>query len=231
MIRRTRFSNDGSARLLKRLAGGTEGSFALEAVSVFPLLLAATLAWMLAALFVFQGSVLQSGAARAADAASLHWDNSKREQSGLPPAGQDDGLYWRLSQDSLLQGLLGLGAGEDEAVETIALPASQSPSSDGSLAAAKLGKAAVRLSPRLVGEMAYRRDGLDRRTESRLRLPIAAAEGLVPAVRASAVVTDPVEFIRSVDLARYYTAKFRSSRDVQPSSAGKALTDYASGRP
>ncbi|QJC51262.1 hypothetical protein HGI30_06690 [Paenibacillus albicereus] len=213
--------------LLKRLAAGAEGSLALEAASVFPLLLAVTFAWMIAALFIFQGSVLQSGAARAAEAASLHWDNSKREESGLPPAGQDDGLYGRLSQDSLLQGLFGLAAGETTA--SIALPAA--PSSNGSLAATKLSKAAARLSPELRGEFAYRREGLERRTEARLRLPVAAAEGLAPAVRASAVVTDPVEFIRSVDLVRYYTAKFRSSRDVQPSSAGKALTEYASGRP
>ncbi|OXM17297.1 hypothetical protein CGZ75_12025 [Paenibacillus herberti] len=204
---------------------------------MFPLMMTTTLLWLIVVLIIFQGGVAQSGAARASEAAVLHWDNSKRGASGLPAAGVDDGLYWRLAEDNLLQGLLQLASPEDgqQASVTVALPlpVGGNGAAAGSLTAIKLGKAGSRLSPQLHGEMMYKRGVLNRQAETRLRLPmgIPSRSGKSGEVRASAIVTDPVEFIRSVDLVRYYTAKFQASRDMKAASAGKALKDYAAGRP
>ncbi|SDS19883.1 hypothetical protein SAMN05444162_0944 [Paenibacillaceae bacterium GAS479] len=219
----------------RRFAADNRGNHTLEAVSVFPLLMTTTLLWLIAVLIIFQGGVAQSGAARASEAAVLHWDNSKRGASGLPAAGADDGLYWRLAEDNMLQSLLQLGAheGGQRASVTVALPVGGNGAATDSLAASKLYRAASRLSSQLRGEMMYKRGVLNRQAETRLRLPIGipSRSGKSGVVRASAIVTDPVEFIRSVDLVRYYTAKFQASRDMKAASAGRALTDYAAGRP
>ncbi|MNF05661.1 hypothetical protein D3C80_2054430 [compost metagenome] len=52
-----------------------------------------------------------------------------------------------------------------------------------------------------------------------------------PEVQAQSVVTDPVEFIRTVDLMRYYGAKFKgkgqdsgSGTSMEKQDAGKMLT-------
>lgn len=176
---------------------------------------------------------MQSAAARAAEAAVFLWDNSKRGVSGLPPAGEDDGLYWRLAEDSLLHGLLSSvqTSNEDSASALVSLPVRGKEA--GSLAESKLSKSAHRLSPQLRGQLTYHRETLSRRAEAALKLPFSlpGSDGNLAQVKASAAVIDPVEFIRSVDLVRYYTAKFQASREINAASAGKALTDYASGRP
>jgi hypothetical protein len=59
-------------------------------------------------------------------------------------------------------------------------------------------------------------------------VPLERTLGLSePKTVASASIVDPVQFIRDVDLVRYYTAKFNNGTSKQ--KAGKALQAYSGG--
>jgi hypothetical protein len=193
---------------------------------VFPLLLGAMFLFFLVALYIFQQGIYYAGAVRASEAAAFHWDNSKRDEAtGLPPAGEDDGLNWRLSEDGLLRGILHMN-NPSEAAFSYSLENTEAEPSD--LPVAKLAKAGRRLDESLRGEMLYKRGTWLGMIETRLYPSITASlpGGRSIGAAAWAQPVDPVEFIRTVDLVRYYTAKFRTSKDVSPDTAGKVLQDY-----
>lgn len=221
MTRPTRSLNDS----IRKFGSSTGGSFTLEASTVFPLLFGALFLYFLIALYIFQQGVFYSGAVMASEAAAFRWDNSKRDAaSGLPPAGEDDGLYWRLAEDGLLRGMMNMGQSA-ESISAYSLDSQGSAPDD--LPAAKLAKAGERLNESWTGEMRYRR-GLLGVIETRVypSVPIALPGGRKIGASAKAQPADPVEFIRSIDLVRYYTAKFRTSEDISPDKAGKVLQNY-----
>ena len=207
-----------------------KGSFTLESTIVFPVFFGMILLFIIVAVYVFQQGVLYTAAVRATESAAFHWDNSKRDATGLPPAGQDDGLYWRLGSDGLLQSLLHVGWDSSEPEAKLPLPSNGADTEN--LSGSKLARGGDRLSRSLTGELTYERSVLQGTIMARLypagRLEAPGGRKLGAAARAHPA--DPVEFIRSVDLVRYYTAKFRSSSDSKPDSVGKALGEYATGR-
>ena len=62
-------------------------------------------------------------------------------QPGLPPAGQDDGLYWRLGSDGLLQSLLHVGWDFSEPEAELPLPSNGADTEN--LSRSKLARGAI----------------------------------------------------------------------------------------
>ncbi|MFC4776814.1 TadE/TadG family type IV pilus assembly protein [Paenibacillus sp. GCM10023252] len=196
---------------------GEEGSFTLEASAVFPLLFGVILLLMLLGMYLYQNNLLYYSASATAERTAFRWDNSKRDvRSGIAPEGEYDGLYWRLGDDAMLKSVFGLGSGDGNGV-VVEVPA-VSQSSDNNLPQLKiLQNTAPLTTTTFQGEAAYRRAVTARSIAVKLRAPmsIAALERSMgrsePQAMAAARIVEPAEFIRTVDLARYYTAKFGSA--------------------
>jgi len=205
------------SRLLHRLWHDKRGSFVLESSVVLPLAFIAVLLLMLFSLLVYQHAIVYYSASAAAEKAAYRWDNSYRDPlTGEAPAGRYDPLYWRLADDRLLEGIFGsLRGGEGDSGGRVELPVVGAGSREGELSGYKLRSAAVAVDDSFRGEARLNRDNpLLKRVTVELRAPVAvqAVSGMIgrgsTQAAASAVIVDPVEFTRLVDLARYYAAKF-----------------------
>jgi len=211
--------------IVAKLCRGERGNFTLEATFVFPAVLIAVLAMLFMSMYVYQKVVLYQSASTAAWRAAHSWDNSHRDaRSGLAPVGQYDGLYWRVHDDHMLDSLFGLVA--DSEPVRVELPGGSS--ADGGLPTTKLSAAAVFVPDAYGGDLSFEGGLLLRTVTARVRQPIRIAplEYFIgqsePQARASGTVVDPVEFIRSIDLVRYYTAKFGDNVDTKSKKAKAA---------
>lgn len=200
----------------------------MESSMVMPAVFLALLVMLLFSMYVYQKVVVYYTASISAERAAFRWDNSHRDPaSGIGATGQYDGLYWRMSHDGALHSLFGLGS--DEGNDGMSVPVGRTGGDNAagadtsstanaantdSLPAAKLSRTAGRIPDFYEGEMKYLFGLAQKRIEVKLRkgMMIPPLELLLghsePAARSSAAVVDPVEFIRNVDLVRYYIAKF-----------------------
>jgi len=199
-----------------------EGSFTLEASMVLPAVFASLLAMILFSLYVYQQVVVYSVASLASERAAFRWDNSKRDPvSGMGVTGQYDGLYWRMSGNGALESLFGLaGSASGANAETVVNFGGNGNGVNGgeggvsSLPVAKMSKIAGRVPDAFEGRMIYSYGLIEKRIETAVREPMAiqalqSLNGLRdPSAASGADIVDPVEFIRNVDLVRYYTTKF-----------------------
>lgn len=213
----------GAARAIWR---DRSGAMTLEASMVLPWIMMLTFVAMLFALFVSQSSVLYYNASVAAERSAFGWSNSAKEtRTGAYPDGRYDGLYWRLKDDALLQGFLGLAAG-DGAVEVPL--GSGGAGAQGASASAKLARIGETVSGSVTGEASYRNIGIKRTVTVRAEsswLPGALADFGVrehAAADVSALVVEPTEFIRTFDLVRYYAEKMRQSPQGETAYRNKA---------
>jgi hypothetical protein len=192
---------------------GDEGSFTIEASLLLPIIMFITMLLLFFCLYSYQKSILLQIGSAAAERTAYNWDNSHKEITGSFEVNQSDSLYWRVGQDHLLGSLFGSGA-EGSAV-SVGLPAGNG-SSTGSLPEVKLQHSAAAVPDNMPGEMSYTFGLTGRRIDVRLRqlldfpvLDEILADGGVPEVKAESIAVEPVEFIRMVDLMRYYGAKFQ----------------------
>ncbi|GIP32679.1 hypothetical protein J2TS4_18890 [Paenibacillus sp. J2TS4] len=190
---------------------------------MLPVIFLCTVAILFFCLFMYQKAALFHSAAVSADRTAAHWDNSYKDPiSGAYPLDKNDGLYWRVFNDqaSDLLGLLGLG---NPAV--VALPAEASAKGSGPVR--KLTQAAQWLPETLEGELSYSNRGLDRTVQVKLghalKIPSIVQNWFAmerAAGASSAQVTDPVEWIRAIDLTRSYLGRIKgkiSTEDVKKS--------------
>ncbi|WP_144340704.1 hypothetical protein [Paenibacillus darwinianus] len=217
MNKRIKYSSDRAAA--RRIWRDERGSAVLESSAVLPLLIISILLLMLMSLLVYERVVLYYSASAAGERVAFRWDNSSRDPiSGIAPAGRYDALYWRLGDDDMLDGVFGPFTGK-QSDNRLALPLSQTDVSPGeSLPVRKMKPSAGRVAVSYNGDMEYQRTPMLRRVVVRLSSSvvmgqIARLSGRSNSrVKASSVIIDPVEFIRNVDLARYYAVKFGSGR-------------------
>lgn len=211
---------------LRRVWRDAGGSFTLEAAMVFPVILMVTFLVVLFALYVAQKAIVYYEASAAAERAAFSWSNSAKElRTGAYPSGRYESLYWRLTEDRMLAGLFGL-----ETKALVSVPGNGGGKADGGgLAERKLAAAANSLKASVAGEWSYSNSVLVRRLAGEasndsvpesLRILWPAAE---IRTEAAAVVVEPAEFIRTVDLVRYYTLKIRGSSDGEEPYRSKAL--------
>ncbi len=191
---------------------------------VFPLLFMLTLVLLFYALFAAQFALVYYGASVVGERAAYNWTHSAAEwHTGAYPAGQHDGLYWRLTEDAVLQALF---APDDSPADTEVKARIPSGWGEGGaddreagLALRKLRRAAAMAQPSLSGTVAWRNRLLLREVAVDIAGPDVAAPltrfmDRAPAAKASvrALVVEPAEVVRSFELARYYTAKFRQRK-------------------
>lgn len=194
---------------------------------VLPLAMILTCMTLLFALFSSQTSVLYYGASITAERAAFGWSNSAKDpRTGEYPSGRYDGLYWRIANDALLRGWLGLATGEGD----VRVPLGKAePTEGGSSVSGKLAKFAAAMPAPASGSIAYRNVGV----VSEVTVEGGASwlpEALVgfrgqrrASAKTSALVVEPTELIRTFDLIRYYTAKAKKD----PQGGGTLLRKAA----
>ncbi|MNQ93917.1 hypothetical protein D3C85_1094060 [compost metagenome] len=218
--------------MIQSLKRDTRGSFTLEASLVMPIVLMCTMLLLFLSLYLYQTSILQQTAAVAAERAANTWDNSYRDaRTGAVEADKHDGLYWRLTDDSMVQALFGWAGAEQ--TSSLSLP---SGGTGDSLAVTKLRHTGQEVPSHINGTMEYSRNLLFRKvTVSLDRLihlaPLERAMGsdLKQLGQSTSFAVEPTEWVRTVDLGRYYAAKFKSGKGsgASPKEAGAALKQYA----
>ncbi|WP_391571582.1 pilus assembly protein [Cohnella sp.] len=202
----------------RRRYSDSAGSFTIEASMLLPWVMMLTFMLILFALYISQGALLYYSSSIMTERAAFNWSNSSADtRTGGYPEGQVDGLYWRLTDDALLQSLFGLASGE-AGTQVEVYPGMAG--GEGAAAAEKLKRAAYETSAKHhvgSGQLSYRNIGIKREIHAELisswlSVPLVRFKGGGPAeAKVSALVVEPAEFVRSFDLVRYYAAKLRNA--------------------
>ncbi|GFN32084.1 pilus assembly protein [Paenibacillus xylaniclasticus] len=206
---------------MRSLIRDSSGSYSLEATLVLPLILVIVIVMLLFAGYTYEKTVLYGAAVVSSERTAYLWDNSYRDAlSGLVVEDQYDSLYWRIGEDGLLQSFFGLAdnvSGDAKVlVGEVRAENEDRLESSGTLAERKLARTSTLLSDAdgIQGEIRFVRNVMTRRITTTLQM-----SGEVPLLNrllgrsepnssASAIIVEPTEFIRTIDLLRYYTAKF-----------------------
>lgn len=201
-----------------------EGSFTIEASLVFPIILFILMLLLFFTMYMYQKTFLNQHAYAASERAAYSWDNShKQALTGEYASGKYDHLYWRLSDDRLLGALFGWAGADNEVSVSI-------PGSEGvSLSEKKLAQASSHMPSAMKGTMTYQNALIQRKVTTELEqvisLPLPSFlfdSGNLVLTKGSSAVVEPVEFIRTVDLIRYYGAKFKGKGGKEATSAVEA---------
>ena len=211
------------------------GSFTVEASLVLPIVLMVTVLLLFLCLYIYQQSMLVQASAAASERTAYSWDNShKFAATGSVEQGQYDSLYWRLMDDNVVGTLFGL-AGEDS-TRSITLP--QGEAQGGKLPELKMSKGGTAVPASMAGEMRYTNQLLIRKVTTSLNEQVSLTplsrvldDGGQIKVNSQSIVVDPVEFIRTVDLMRYYGSKFQGGRNgTDKAAAGEVLQKFGGSR-
>lgn len=204
------------------------GSFTIEASLLLPIIMFITMLLLFFCLYSYQQSMLMQVASAATERAAYDWDNSHKEMEGSFAAGEYDSLYWRIGEDGLLSSLF--GGDTDSGGQKLELPVETQGTSV--LPILKLEHASGMVPDNMPGEMNYTYSLTGRTVSAELKrmldLPLlddVLADEAKPVVKAQSVVTEPVEFIRTVDLMRYYGAKFKGGSQSGGSSTAMEKKD------
>lgn len=199
------------------------GSFTIEASLLLPMVMFITMLLLFFCLYSYQQSMLLQVASASTERAAYNWGNSHKEVSGSFESGEFDSLYWRIGEDALLSSLFGGDEGSGSVV--IDLPSVASDIKG--LSVTKLTNASSMIPGNMLGEMGYTYSLKGRKVSAKLKrildLPVldeVLSDKANPIVKAQSIVTEPVEFIRTVDLMRYYGSKFKKGSD----SGGSAVS-------
>ncbi|ETT51704.1 TadE/TadG family type IV pilus assembly protein [Paenibacillus sp. FSL H7-689] len=201
-----------------------EGSFTVEASLIFPVVLFILVLLLFFTMYMYQETFLNQHAYAASERATYSWDNShKQGMTGEFVAGEHDNLYWRLTDDRMLGALFGW-AGADNQV-SVSIPAGEG----GSLLEQKLAQAVQQMPSAMKGTIEYQNSLIQRKVTTKLEqvisLPLPSFlfdSGNRVLTQGSSAVVEPVEFIRTVDLIRYYAAKFKGKGGAATSTAAEA---------
>ncbi|WP_211749997.1 TadE family protein [Paenibacillus sp. Marseille-Q4541] len=196
---------------MKKHLKNDEGSFTFEASLVFPVILFTLCLLMFFCVLLFQKSMLSQYASASAERSSYSWENSHKEpKTGAFPESEYDRLYWRLADDHMLGSLFGtFGA---ESTSSIPVP---SEVAEGNLTAQKMSQTTTSLPPAYSGTMEYENKLMNRQITTKIdqfvSLPMIGFL-LSPDRKiyfsGRAAVVEPDEFIRNIELLRYYGARF-----------------------
>lgn len=222
-------------RSRRRFWKSNEGNFTIEASFVLPIVLLVTALLLFLCLYVYQKSFLVQASSAASERSAFIWDNShKNAVNGEIAEGQYDSLYWRLTEDQLLGSLFSLGS--KSSARTISIPGG---AQNGELADVKLAKGAESVPEGMRGEMMYDNTVILRQVSTELSWPISITPlakvmsgGSDLQVKSRSIVVDPVEFIRTIELMRYYGSKFKGigGSRTDPGTASEVLQMYGGSR-
>ncbi len=196
---------------------------------LMPTLLVVTFLLVFYALFTAQNAIVHYKSAVAAERTAFNWSHADSDfATGAYEDGRYEGLYWRLTDDALLQGLFGWGSGEagDETRDTLGFPGAADPGDR--LTLRKLQPAAEALAGSWRGSVGYARGGVRREIEvsaadpAELRPLVLLRGSAAASSEAATPVTEPAEWMRTFDLVRYYTAKAKQEGSGADAYLGKA---------
>ncbi|WP_018975889.1 hypothetical protein [Saccharibacillus kuerlensis] len=187
-----------------------------------PIVMLCLIMILMLCLYLYQSAMLVQASAITSERAAYSWNNQHKEaRTGGFEKGQNEDLYWRLTEDQLLSALFS-GLGGAEASETVAVPGG----GGASLGSKKMVKAAEELPAGMNGTMTSKR-GLLHPIKTVLHTPLS----LTPIQRIAgnemggaqySTVVEPVEFIRNIELIRYYAGKFKADKAVPNEKKGGA---------
>lgn len=207
----------------------------MEASLVLPVVLMVTVLLLFLCLYIYQQSMLVQASAAASERTAYSWDNShKIAASGSVEQGRHDALYWRLTDDNVVGTLFGLAGGDS--TRSITLP--QGEAEGGELPERKMSKGGMAVPSSMAGEMRYTNQLLIRKVTTSLNEQVSLTpisrmldDGGRIEVNSQSIVVDPVEFIRTVDLMRYYGSKFQGGRNgTDKAAAGEVLQKFGGSR-
>lgn len=208
----------------------------MEASLVLPIVLMVTVLLLFLCLYIYQQSMLVQASAAASERTAYSWDNShKIAATGSVEQGQYDSLYWRLTDDQVIGTLFGLARGEK--TKSISLPYGEEGGGK-LLPELKMSKGGKAVPTSMEGEMSYTNQLLIRKVTTLLNEQVSLTplsrildDGGQIKVSAQSIVVDPVEFIRTVDLMRYYGSKFQGGRNgTDKAAAGEVLQKFGGSR-
>lgn len=198
-----------------------------------PIVLMVTIMLMFFCMYIYQQSILQQVASAAVERSAYSWDNSYKEtSSGAFQQGQYDSLYWRLTDDQMLSAMFGWAGAKNK--QSVSLPGGDS---SGALPATKLSKVSKLATGNIQGEITYQNTLLLRKVSTELdqliNLPLLEqilSGGSELEASAQSIIVEPAEFIRTVELMRYYAAKFKGSEGstTDKGNASEVLKKYGS---
>lgn len=211
-------------RRLLSLRASEQGSFTLEASLVFPLILFCTVTLLFVGMYAYQSVFVQQLARTTAERLAFTWNNSHKDlATGNFNPSETDGLYWRLTQDSVsdLFGMLS-GSGTTE----VMIP---SGSRSGHVEN-KLAKSSALLPHGVTGSAKYANYLFDHQIEVQLKksflMPVQFKRWLdseQTTGRAVSHVVEPVELIRLTDITRTYFKAIKGR--ISPQKAREALVE------
>ncbi|MBP1155491.1 MULTISPECIES: pilus assembly protein [unclassified Paenibacillus] len=205
------------------------GQITLEASLTLPVIFLATVLLLFLALFSYHQASLHYTAAMTADRAAYIWDNSRKDPyTGAVKSGENDGLYWRLTNDNvshMFSFLLPMPSA------TVSLPLNQNSATPDGGPQGKLVRAASTMSAdEAQGELGYENYGVLRLVRAALHKPVQLpdfAERLWGKANVSGVsksyVIDPVETIRTTDLTRTFIGEIQGR--IKPRDALAAMVE------
>lgn len=204
------------------------GSFTIEASMLMPIIMFITMLLLFFSLYNYQKAMLLQIASASSERASFNWDNSYKEKTGAFAAGEYDSLYWRIGEDGLLSSLFGDG-GESGGTK-IELPGAGD--EEGTLPVLKMSRASQMIPANVPGMMQYEHHltgrNINLELKRMLKLPVLDTillDQARPIAGAQSIVVEPVEFIRTIDMMRYYGAKFKGRQSGGDSGSAMKQED------
>jgi hypothetical protein len=163
---------------------------------------------------MYQKVTLYYVASQAADRVAYHWDNSyKKPLTGEFNMEQKDGLYWRLTNDGILELILEFIPVHESSVDVSPQINIISASTTNGLAESKMKKMAEAMPGGLQGSIAYKNHVIDKEVivelEKPLKIPdfVSSLIGKSVFVEARATVVDPAQYIRNIAFIIEYKNK------------------------
>ncbi|TCZ81016.1 hypothetical protein E0485_01670 [Paenibacillus albiflavus] len=202
----------------------TEGSFTLESTVLFPFIMICTVILLFTAVYTYQVASMHSKSSIVAERAAFVWDNSYKDPAtGRFSPSSHDGLYRRITSDLLSAGL---GLFGSTSSSQLTLPVQGVPS-DSNLIQKKLAKSAMQIPSNLHGEIKYASYGILSKVQVQLDVPFSMPfRGSMLAMgKHESYVTDPIEFIRMIDLTRTYMGEVKDR--IKPKDAGELFKEPA----
>ncbi|NBI27862.1 TadE/TadG family type IV pilus assembly protein [Chengkuizengella marina] len=189
------------------------GNFTIESTLVLPIIFIVTLSTLFLSLFIYQKVILYSISSLTAERISFNWDNSFKDPiTGRVSSETLDDLYWRAFQDSISQIFL-FGSNEREVV--LELPI-QNNANGSSSVLKKMQNSAHLLSDSFIGKIVYSNHLVSRKVSVELnrfiQIPKVMKMNNHVYSYVESSITEPVEFIRNIDLLRTYIQELKQRK-------------------